>query len=163
MTNDEPVFKSTAMPAATQSNYPRGAYSPMTAGVILQQQQNASQLKLINPSGGRRLRGGQSNANALILVPQVPAGAVDPAATKGNYTAITNLAEVGASQSVYDSAQTKEAAAANQKAGSKKGGKWKKGGSWPVWGCLSGGRKYRRKSRKGRKSRKNRKTKRRHR
>jgi len=161
MTNVQPVFKSTAMPAATMPNYPDKSYSPMTAGVILQQQQNASQLKLINASGGRRLRGGQSNA--LILVPPVPAGAVDPAATKGNYTAITNLAEVGASQSVYDSAQTKEAVAANQKAGSKKGGKWKKGGSWPVWGCLSGGRNYKRKSRKGRKSRKSRNTKRRHR
>ncbi len=159
MTNDEPVFKSTAMPAETQPNYPRGAYSPMTAGVILQQQQNASQLKLINASGGRRLRGGQSNANALILVPPVPSGSVNPTATGNNYAKITNLAEVGASQAVYDSAQTKEAAAdAATKTG---GGKWKKGGS--LWGCLSGGRKYRRKSRKGRKSRKNRKTKRRHR
>jgi len=165
MTNNSPVLQPTAMPAQKVPNYPDGANSPMTAGVILQQQQIATQQKLINPSGGRkrkrRIRGGQpgvaTNAGLVIIVPSVPAGSVNPTATGNNYEAITKLAQVGASQAVYDNAQTPAATAAiavNQK-----------GGSGSLWGCLSGGKKYRksRKSRKiSRKSRKNRKTKRRH-
>ena len=155
------VKQATAMPAQTMQSYPPGAYSMMTAGPALQQQQATAQQNLIKTSGGRRrkhrrsLRGG----NGMVAVPPVPVSAPDPDYTRANYTALTNLAEVGASQAVFDTAQTPAdtAAIATQTGGSKKGG------SWPMWSCLSGGKKYRRKTRKSRKTRRSRKTKRRYR
>ena len=163
------VKQATAMPAQTMPSYPLGANSMMTAGPALQQQQAENQTNLAKLGGRRRnhrrsLRGGQNGAAAssanVIVVPTVPVGAPDPAATGGNYAALTNLAEVGASQAVYDTAKTPADTAAIAATNNKGGGWKKKGGSF--WGCLSGGKKYRRKTRKSRKTRRSRKTKRRY-
>lgn len=157
------VIQPTAMPAQTMLSYPKGANSPMTAGVALQQQQGASQQKLINTSGGRRRRHRRSlrGGNGVVAVPPVPVSAPDPGATKVNYTALTTLSELGASQSAYDTAKTPADTAAIAAANNKGGGWKKKGGSF--WGCLSGGKQHRRKTRKSRRSKKHRKTKRRYR
>ena len=160
--NNQPIMKqSTAMPAQVVSAMPAGATSPMSAGVKLQEQQNANQMALIGQgkSGGSKKRRRMMGGAVVVQVPPVPSGIVNKDATGGNYQALTTLAQKQQTQAVYDTAQTPAQTAAIQqqqnvmyKGGSSRRGK--RGGSWPVWGCFSGGKKSRRRGRgrRGRKS-----------
>ena len=174
MSNQPNMIQAGAMPPQTVPAMPAGATSPMSAGVKLQQQQNANQMALIGQgkSGGSKRRRSMKRGGAAVLqVPPVPAGTVNPEATGGNYQALTTLASNQQSQAVFDTATTPAqtaSLAAQQQADYKSGGsrRGKRGGSWPVWGCLSGGKKSKRRGRRGRgrksckcKKRKNKRTK----
>ena len=187
--SNPPMISSSAMPPQVATPMPPGSTSPMNAGVKLQQQQTTGQMNLIGQGKtggssrrgrgrgkrrsmrgqkmrgqkmrGRKMSGQKMRGGVGVQVPPVPAGGVNPAATGDNYKDLTTLATNQSSQSVYDGAKTPGDTAAVQ--AQQIGGSRKriKGGSWPVWGCLSGGKKSRRKSCKC-KRRKNKRTKRHH-
>ena len=105
------MVSNSAMPAQELIPYPPGATSPMTAGIITQNTQAELQNSLTK--GGfkkkrRCMRGGAvaTNASPVVQVPSVPSGTVNPAATEGNYKAISILAQQQATDAVYDTAQT---------------------------------------------------------
>ena len=158
MSNQSNMIQSTAMPPQVVPTMPAGATSPMSAGVKLQEQQNASQMALIGQGksgGSKRRRSMKRGGAAVVQVPPVPSGTVNPQATSGNYQALTTLSQNQQTQAVYDTATTPAQTAAIQQqqnamyqGGSSRRGK--RGGSWPVWGCFSGGKKSRRRT--GRKS-----------
>lgn len=174
MSNQPNMIPST-MPLQVVPAMPPGSTSPMSAGIKLQQQQTNEHMALIGQgkNGGskrRRLRGG-AEGPPVVQVPAVPTGTVNSQATGGNYKELTALSQQQASQSVYDTArtpgQTAGIAAQQQALYSGKTGGSKRGGSWPVWGCLSGGKKSKRRKmsykckHKQRKHIKNKKTKKR--
>jgi len=142
--------KNSAMPPQDLKAFPPGASSPMTAGVIMQNNQAELQNSLISNKGGskkkrRCMRGGAvaTNASPVVMVPSVPSGTVSPDATGANYKAISELAQQQAVDAVYDTAKTsgETALIQQQQQEQYKGGR----------------RRSRRKSRKNRrKSRKNR-------
>jgi hypothetical protein len=178
MSNQPTMIQSTAMPTQVLPTMPPGSKGIMDAGVKQQQIQTQSQMALIGKTGGsKQMKGGKHRAymmggNApVVQVPPVPSGTVNPQATGVNYKGLTELAQQQAGQAVYDTAKTPAqtaSIAAQQQAvyNGKTGGsrKYKRGGSWPKWGCLSGGKKSRRKSRKSCKRgvKRNKKTKRHH-
>lgn len=164
-------IKADAMPPQTIKPLATGATSPMQSAQIHQQQLTQQQMRLIGKTGGRKrhqtkrkkIRGGAAGGvanNAQIVVPAVPPGAVNSAQTQNEYAMLTQLASKQQSEAVFDEGNT-AAVAATQKGGRKiKGARKMRGGSWPVWGCLSGGKKSKRKHRrKTRNTRKTRKTK----
>jgi hypothetical protein len=149
------VIQPTAMPAQTAKPLPPGATSPMNAGIIKSQQQAQQQTALIGSgkTGGSRkkIKGGAS-----VLVPAVPAGTIDAGATQANYSKITNLAQTGAANAVYDqsgsAAQTAQIAAQQQalyQSGGKKKSKKRRS-------------KYMKRNHKKNKSKKSKKSKRKH-
>jgi hypothetical protein len=147
--NQPNMIKSGAMPQQSISGMPPGSTSTMNAGLILQQQQINKQMALIGKSGGskksmirRRFHGG---AVPVIQVPPVTSGAVNPQQTGANYKELSILAENQATKSTYDNAKTpaQTAAIQQQQQTLYKGGS-KRGGSWSRWGCLSGGKKSKR-------------------
>ena len=149
------VIQPTAMPAQTAKPLPPGATSPMNAGIIKSQQQAQQQTALIGSgkTGGSRkkIKGGAS-----VLVPAVPAGTIDAGATQANYSKITNLAQTGAANAVYDqsgsAAQTAQIAAQQQalyQSGGKKKSKKRRS-------------KYMKRKHKKNKSKKSKKSKRKH-
>ena len=88
--------KNSAMPPQDLKAFPPGASSPMTAGVIMQNNQAELQNSLISNKGGskkkrRCMRGGAvaTNASPVVMVPSVPSGTVSPDATGANYKAIS--------------------------------------------------------------------------
>jgi hypothetical protein len=128
------IISPSAMPPQQLPSYPPGANSPMTAGIIKQQQQ-AEMQNIRNKIGGA----------PVIQVPPVPSGSISPSATASNYKQITELAQTQATQSVYDTAKTQNdtsSIAAQQKA-FYKGGKRSR-------------RRYKSRRRKSRKSRRHR-------
>jgi hypothetical protein len=100
------ISKVSAMPQQDLKPYPPGASSPMTAGVITQNNQAERQNALIGNTGGSK-RGGAvaTNASPVVQVPSVPSGAVSPEATGANYKAISELAQEQATNAVYDTAK----------------------------------------------------------
>jgi hypothetical protein len=169
MSNQPNMIQSTAMPPQVVPAMPAGATSPMSAGVKLQEQQNTNQMALIGQgkSGGSKRRYLRRGGAAVVQVPPVPSGTVNPDATGGNYQALTSLSQNTQTQAVFDTATTpaQTAGIAAQQQALYKGGssrRGKRGGSWPVWGCFSGGKKSRRRGRKSCKckKRKNKRTKR---
>jgi len=94
------IVASSAMKPQVLPPLSAGATSPMASAQIAQQQQIDKQMALIGKSGGgkRRMNGGATQ----ILVPSVPAGAVNSNETAMNYKALTQVAEQQAGQSVYD-------------------------------------------------------------
>jgi len=141
---------SSAMPPQVKPEYPLGASSIMTAGIVNQNNQAARQNALIGTGGSKKkyrtIRGGAvaTNASPVVQVPSVPSGSVSPEATGANYTEITKLAQQQVGDALYDNAKTPvETALLQQQQQQQYKG--------------LGGRK-RRKSRKGRKSRKSRKS-----
>ena len=143
-----------AMPRQDLKPYPPGATSPMTAGIVTQNNQAELQNSLIGKGGTKKyriMRGGAvaSNASPVVLVPSVPSGTVSPEATGENYKLISELAQQQAADSTYDNAKTSGDTALLQQQQEQQ---------------YKGGRKRRkskksRKSKKGRKSRKSRKSK----
>ena len=159
----QPFTQSTAMPAQKFPPLPPGANSPMSAGIISQQNQAKNQMNLVGAGLKRRIRGGAQ----MVEVPPVPTSAPNSSLTGSNYKDLTQLAQNQQSQAVYDKAQSPSDTALIQQK-SLSGGSFR-GGSWPKWECLSGGRKTRnykklrnykkpKNSKKGKKSRKNRRT-----
>jgi hypothetical protein len=139
---------------------PPGANSPMNAGVINQQNQINAQMNLIGSSKG---------GAPVVQVPPVSSVAPNPELTGNNFKNLTQLAQQQQTDASFDNAKTPQETAAiqhQQQSLYKSGGYKRKrtfskrGGSWPKWGCLSGGRKTKRKGRKERKGRKGRKSKR---
>ena len=171
--SNQPTNQPNGMPEQVLSTMPPGSKGPMDAGIKMQQQQTAEHMALIGKTGGskRKMRGGTTTP--VATVPPVSSSAVNKGETQANFTDLTNLALQQQTGATFDNAKTPSDTAAlqaqQQAVYSGTGGSYKKGGSWPVWGCLSGGKQYRksRKSRKGkrkvvrksRKSRKSRKTK----
>uniref|UniRef100_A0A6C0KMA0 Uncharacterized protein n=1 Tax=viral metagenome TaxID=1070528 RepID=A0A6C0KMA0_9ZZZZ len=161
----QPFTQSTAMPAQKFTPLPPGANSPMSAGIITQQNQAKNQMTLIGAGLKRRIRGGGAQ---MVQVPPVPSGAPNSSLTGSNYKDLTQLAQNQQSQAVYDKAQNPDDTALIQQQ-TLSGGSLR-GGYWPKWECLSGGRKSRnckklrnckkksKNSKKGKKSRKNRRT-----
>ena len=146
MSTSTTYIKASAMPPQTVQPLAAGATSPMQSAQIQQQQQIQQQMALIGKgkTGGKRtkrrkIRGG---ASAQIVVPSVQPGAVNSAQTQTQYADLTALASKQQSQAVFDSGNTAKVAA------TQKGGRKMKGGTWPVWGCLSGGKKSRRRHRR---------------
>ena len=94
------IVASSAMKPQVLPPLSAGATSPMASAQIAQQQQIDKQMALIGKSGGgkRRMSGGATQ----ILVPSVPAGAVNSNETAMNYKALTQVAEQQAGQSIYD-------------------------------------------------------------
>ena len=90
------------MPQQDLKPYPPGASSPMTAGVITQNNQAERQNALI---GNKRGGAVATNASPVVQVPSVPSGAVSPEATGANYKAISELAQEQATNAVYDTAK----------------------------------------------------------
>jgi len=163
------IIQSTAMPAQKLPAYPSGATSPGNAALKLQQEQTSKQMALIGKSGGSKRRKYRGGDIPRILVPPVPSGTVNSNATSENYTELTKIAQQQATQSVYDGTKTQTQVAgvtSQQQAlySGKTGGsrtrrrKYKKGGYSPIWGCLSGGYKKRRKTGKSLKTGKRTKT-----
>ena len=138
-----------AMPRQDFKPYPGGANSPMTAGIVTQNNQAELQNSLIGKGGTKKkyriMRGGAvaSNASPVVLVPSVPSGTVSPEATGENYKLISELAQQQAADSTYDNAKTSGDTALLQQQQEQQ---------------YKGGRK-RRKSVKSRKSRKSKKSK----
>lgn len=179
--NTQPtILQAGAMPPQIITPLAAGATSPMQSAQIQQQQQTDKQMALIGTKGGGKRRGGKRRGstqrrtkrrsakrrqfkggangvanNAQILVPSVQAGAVNSEQTAGQYADLTALASTQQSQAVYDKGNTASVAA-------QQGGNNMKGGTWPVWGCLSGGKKTRRKNKRYKKNKRNTKNKRRH-
>jgi hypothetical protein len=159
--SNQQMIQSDAMPKQIVPAYPANSNSPMSAGLVKQQQQAELQNSLAK-TGGYRRRRTYTKGGAVIQVPPVPAGTISPAATGGNYKGITELAQQQSSQAVYDNSTSPSqtaAIAAQQQSQNKTGGsrRGKRGGSFTRWGCFSGGKKY---SRKGNCKRKSRRTKR---
>jgi len=160
--SNQNIIQSTSMPRQEIPAMPPGSKSLMDAGIKMQQQQDANQMALIGKSGGSRYKRRRSRSKknrrsrrfimggSVIQVPPVPTGTPNASATGSNYKGLTELTEQQASQSVFDTAQTpaQTASIAAQQQTGKSGGsrKGKRGGSWPVWGCMSGGSKKRRKN-----------------
>jgi hypothetical protein len=180
MSNNQTETQTTqAMPPMQVNAFPPGTTSINKAAALNQQQNINNQVNLTKLSGGRkrRMRGGQngvaSTTSSVTVVPSPPSYAVNPDATQTNFTDLTKLNETAYRNAQYDSAATKSDTAAiaatnNQNAGGwKKTRGWKKkGGSWTHWGCLSGGKKHRRKTKRTKRTKrtnKHRKTKRHHR
>lgn len=144
------IVQTDAMPRQNISSMPAGATSPMNAGIISQQQQINQQMALIGTSGGskkskrRTLIGGNS---PVVLVPPIQSGSVNPQATGANYTELTKLSNNANTQGTFDNAKTTEdtaTIATKQQALYKTGGSTKVG----TWGCLSGGKKIKKRGRK---------------
>lgn len=161
MTNTSTNIVNTgAMPSQDISPMPAGATSPMNAGFLKQQAQIDQQTALIGngKSGGSKRKQTKRDkliGGTVVKVPTVPPGAVDHQATGGNYKALTTLSQNIQTQSAFDQAKTpaQTAGIAAQQQSLYKGGNYrrgKRGGSWPVWGCLSGGKKSRK--RRGKRS-----------
>jgi hypothetical protein len=157
------IVNTGAMPTQDISAMPAGATSPMNAGMLKQQEQIDQHMALIGngKSGGSKRN--QTKRDKLIggtvvpvvQVPQVQSGSVNPQATSSNYTDLTKLSQNIQTGAAFDEAKTpaQTAGIAAQQQALYKGGsyrKGKRGGSWPVWGCLSGGKKSRK--RRGKKS-----------
>lgn len=154
---------SQAMPPQIMQSLPTGANNIFTAAII-KQQQNASAQNALTQNGGiiksrrtQRTKKRKAVRGGAITVPPVPSTAVDKTGTTNNYTQITTLAEGTQEAAKYDNTtnQGQVAAIAAQQS-TKTGGskrRIKRGGSWPKWGCLSGGKKTRKRHKK-RKSRK---------
>lgn len=136
MTDAQNASKATAMPQQPISPLQTGASSPAQSAIMTQKLQTDQQIKLIK--GGRRKR--RYRGGNAIIVPAPPPGSVNQSETTAQYASLTKLAEQQASQAVYDKGNTATVASTQ------------KGGSWPVWSCLSGGRRTKRK-RRGRKTR----------
>ena len=140
------VVQTGSMPPQKIPPMPVGATSPMNAGIIKQQQQINQQMALIGKSGGstkRHLIGG--TASPVVQVPPVTGGPQNVEAI----TQITGVAQKIQGDAVFDKSQN---AGDTAIIASKQQALYKTGGSkCPIWGCLSGGKKSRRKGRKGRK------------
>jgi hypothetical protein len=95
MSNSQQIIQASAMPTQQLPSYPPGANSPMTAGIIKQQQQ-AEMQNTRNKIGGA----------PVVQVPPVPSGSVSPDATANNYKNLTQLAQQQSAQSAYDTART---------------------------------------------------------
>jgi hypothetical protein len=117
MSNSPQIIQASSMPQQQLPSYPAGANSPMTAGIIKQQQQ-AEMQNARNKIGG---------APPVVQVPPVPSGSVSPNSTASNYKDLTQLAQQQSTQAAYDNARTNSdtnAIASQQKAiYSGKGGK----------------------------------------
>jgi len=124
MSNQPGMIKSNAMPEQVLPTMPPGSKGPMDAGIKMQQQQTANQMALIGKKGGA----------AVVQVPPVSSGAVNPEATGNNYKGLTELAQQQQTQAVFDKAQNPgdTAALQAQQQAMYKGGN-KRGGSWPKW------------------------------
>jgi len=147
----EPMIQSSAMPPQSKNTLQPGATSPMNSAYIASQQQTKAQMNLIGSSKG---------GAPTVQVPPVSSSSPNPGQTSDNYKDLTQLAQTQQTQSAFDNAKTPQQTAAiqqQQQALYKSGGS-KRGGSWPKWGCLSGGRKTKRKGRRTRKGRKGRRT-----
>jgi hypothetical protein len=106
-----PIISSSAMPEQKLPPYPDGANSPMTAGIIAQQQ-NAELQNARNKIGGSKYRKTKHNkrkykggATPVVQVPAVPSGTVNQGATNSNYKDITSLAQQQQTDMIFDSAQ----------------------------------------------------------
>jgi hypothetical protein len=125
------IIKTQAMPPQTLIPLSPGASSPMSAGIINQQNQNKLQNQL---GAGKKRRRKSRGGAAVIQVPPVSSSAPNPQLTGQNYTDLTKLASNSQSQSQYDNLA--------QSGGTKRiKSLYKRGGYWPKWGCLSGGKK----------------------
>lgn len=148
------------MPPQTTQPFPPGANNMFTAGIIKQQQNATAQNALTQGGGVRRRRHSKKRKNVrggAIAVPPVPSSAVDKGATTNNYTDITSLSANAQNNASYDKTTNpgQVAAISAQQQSTKTGGskrRMKRGGSWPKWGCLSGGKKTRKRHKKRRKS-----------
>jgi hypothetical protein len=110
------MLSPSSMPAQTVPAYPSGANSPMTAGIKMQQQQTEQQMNLIGKSGGKRRKSRSRSRSrrkthlfggkAVVQVPPVPAGAVNPSQTTNNYSELTKLSQQQSTQAVYDTAKS---------------------------------------------------------
>lgn len=154
------------MPPQTTQPFPPGANNIFTAGTIKQQQNATAQNALTQGGGVRRRRHSKKRKNVrgtivrgtivrggAIAVPPVPSSAVDKGATTNNYTDITSLSANAQNNASYDKTTNpgQVAAISAQQQSTKTGGskrRMKRGGSWPKWGCLSGGKKTRKRHKK---------------
>jgi hypothetical protein len=167
------IIQSSAMPKQTITPLAPGATSPANSALITSQLQTQQHMALIGQgkSGGtkkyyKKYRGGSA---PVVQVPPVSSGTVNPQQTASNYTGLTKLAQDQQTQAVFDNAKNPGDTAALQaqqeaiyKSGGSKKRTNKKGGSWPKWGCLSGGKKSKRRTNKNKKNKKSRKNSRRH-
>jgi hypothetical protein len=90
------MISANAMPPQQIPSYPPGANSPMTAGII-KQQQSAEMQNIRNKIGG---------GPPVVQVPPVPSSSVNADATAANYKSLTQLAQQQSAQSVYDTARS---------------------------------------------------------
>jgi hypothetical protein len=109
MSQQSQIMPATAMPVQERQSFPDGANSPMTAGIASQNQQVARQMALIGKSGGskrrRHIRRNMSGGAVDVLVPSVPAGAVNGGQVSQQYADLTKLATAGANNAAFDNSK----------------------------------------------------------
>lgn len=162
------IIQSDAMPKQTISPLAPGATSPGNSALMASKLQTQQQMALIGESknggskkykGSKKYRGGSP---PVVQVPPVSSGTVNPQQTASNYTGLTKLAQEQQTQAVFDNAKNPGDTAALQaqqqamyKSGGSKKRTNKKGGSWPKWGCLSGGKKSKRRTNQNKRTKQN--------
>jgi len=165
------VVKTDALEPNTMKPLPPGATDIYKAGIVKQQNEVALQQSLI---GGikrrrkmrktRRMKGG---TGPVVVVQSAPSYSPNLDATNKLNTDIAKLANENYNNAIFDKtvdgnqAEVAKLSTQQQNVYNGKGGKkWlsKKGGAWPVWGCLSGGKKSRKRKSCRCKKRKHKKT-----
>jgi hypothetical protein len=160
---NQPIIKDNASPPQVVTPFPGGANSPMTAGIVNQQNATIKQMELIGKSGGSNIKSKprklkkymKGGVAPVIQVTPVPSGSLNQAETTENYTQLAGLANKVEINSTYDTAKTPAQTAQLQQQ------------QQNIYNGKGGSKKYRRssknrRSRKGKKGRKNNRTKRRH-
>ena len=160
--NNNRVVNTGSLPPQKVSALPVGANNIYQAGMITAEKDAASQNQLIGGTKRRkkrknsRYKGGASQA--VIHAPSVPSYAAP--GPQGNYTELAKLGLNVQNAGVYDTtkSQSQVAGISTEQNNTYNG----KGGSSVHWGCLSGGKKSKRKRsykcKKSRCKRKHRKT-----
>jgi len=169
MSQQSQNLSATAMPVQQIQSFPDGANSPMTAGIAAQNQQVARQMALIGKSGGsirrRHKRRNMLGGAVGVLVPAVPAGAVNAGQVSAQYADLTTLAQTANTNSSFDNSKATPAQVAGIATQQQKLYSGTTGGSKRRILCSSCKKKLTRrksnkrlnKGKKGRKSRKSRK------
>lgn len=156
--------------------YPEGAYSPRTAGIIITNNNNNLQTRLLGTiHGGKGKRVKRGGTISKIAVPTMQVLYPEPGAAgqtvNGNIIGTTKLGATSAANSVYDACIGQGPSCTAQISSQQSGGKYKRykyksmntkkrGGV--KWGCYSGGYHKRKNIKTNRKNKKNnRKTKKR--
>jgi type II secretory pathway component PulC len=169
MTNTNDIaFTAPGVNAPVVSPYPEGAYSPRTAGIVITNNNNDLQSRLIGAvHGGKRYKknklvGGNTSKIAVpTMQVHFPEQGAGNQTVNGNITGTTKLGANTATNSVFDACIGQPASCTtnmmNKLGGSiKYKRKYTKKRGGVKWGCYSGG-KSKRKNKRTKSSKKNKK------